>query len=145
MKIKGTGSHSLLDVEWDEIRSLILRRRLQILVHSNLYYHKDKPIIQDHVFDSWSQELVKLQKKYPQIAERVDYHYYFEKFDGSTGMDLPYLMPEIDSKAQQIAKMASPKKCGKKKKKIIDKQKSKCYSKNVLKKKSKKQLKESRN
>lgn len=123
--IKGTGPFSELGYEWTEIRSLILRRRLQMLVHSNLYYHQDHPLITDKQFDSWAKELVQLQSKYPEIASRVDYHKDFEDYDGSTGMDLPYTLPEIVAIANNLKSWN----------KVVDKKVQNNYSSSVLKNK----------
>ena len=71
------------------IEDLILRRRLQILVHSYLYYEMNTNIISDKQFDKWALELVKLQRDYPDIAKKVQYAEDFSDFDGSTGFDLP--------------------------------------------------------
>ena len=89
-KIRGTHNLTQVGVETDEIRSLILRRRLQILVHSCIYYELDSNLVSDRTWSTWAQELVKLQKKYPGIAKRVDYAQEFQDFDGSTGFNLPF-------------------------------------------------------
>lgn len=100
--ILGTAHLSAVGGEADPIRTLILRRRLQILIHSYLYYRLDESLITDEQWQTWADELVALQKKHPLICERVDYHDGFEDFDGSTGYHLPYTNPEIASKAHQI-------------------------------------------
>ena len=100
--IRGTYHLSMAGVETDDIRSLILRRRLQILIHSYIYYELDKNIVSDSTWSKWANELVELQNKYPLIAERVDYHKEFMDFDGSTGFDLPLRNPEISKKALAI-------------------------------------------
>lgn len=104
-KIRGTYNLTQVGVETDEIRSLILRRRLQILVHSCIYYELDSNLVSDRTWSTWAQELVKLQKKYPQIAERVDYAKEFKDFDGSTGFNLPTRNPEVMSKARYLLKL----------------------------------------
>lgn len=71
------------------IADLILRRRLQMLVHSYLYYNRDTNLVSDRQFDIWARELVQLQRYYPDIAAEVQYAEAFEGFDGSTGFDLP--------------------------------------------------------
>lgn len=100
--IRGNGHLSRRGIECNDIRNIITRRRIQILVHSCLYYDMDEPIIQDHVFDQWSQELVILQNKYPDIAKHCDYAKAFSDFDGSTGFDLPHHNLEIVNKARYI-------------------------------------------
>lgn len=97
--IRGTGKTKY---EWEGVRTLILRRRLQLLVHSYLYYRLDDPIITDAQYDLWAKELAQLQKENPRIASRVDYSREFRGFEGSTGFDLPYHYPEIENKALHI-------------------------------------------
>lgn len=101
-RIRGTHHLTQIGVEVDEIRSLILRRRLQLLVHSYIYYDLNENLISDDTWSRWARELVQLQAKYPNIARRVDYHEGFIGFDGSTGFDLPYRQPEITGKAQWL-------------------------------------------
>lgn len=76
-----------------KIAEKIQRRRLQILLHSYLYYELNTNLISDHTFDKWEGELVKLQKSYPDIAAQVDWAEAFEDWDGSTGAFLPYSNP----------------------------------------------------
>lgn len=98
-RIRGSYHLSMAGVECDEVRSRILQLRLMILVHSCLYYTYNQNLVSDYQWAEWGQELVKLQKQYPDIARRVDYHKDFQDFDPSTGFDLPYRNPEIMSKA----------------------------------------------
>lgn len=104
-RIRGTYYLSQAGVEADEVRALILRRRLQILVHSCIYYVFNENIILDSTWSDWARELTCLQKKYPFIASRVDYAQEFRDFDGSTGFDLPTRNPEIMKKAQYLLKL----------------------------------------
>lgn len=85
-----------------DIKEWIEQRRRQILVHSCLYYSMDASYIPDETFDRWSRELVELQEKYPDIAKKCVYHKYFKDFDGSSGFDLPYDLPEVRRKAIQL-------------------------------------------
>lgn len=85
-----------------EIQEIIQRRRLQLLVHSFLYYQMNENIIDDLTFDHWSKELVELTNEYPVLAERVIYHEKFKSFDGSSGFDLPYHDPKIQARALQL-------------------------------------------
>lgn len=101
-RIKGTYHLSKAGFEADEIRALILKRRLQILVHSCIYYHYNSSLVSDSQWQKWADELVVLQKKYPYIAKRVDYHKSFRNFDASTGFDLPITNQEILRKAKQL-------------------------------------------
>lgn len=67
----------------------IQQRRLQILVHSCLYYELDNSIVSDATWNKWAKELIQLQKENPEIAKKVKYNEAFEGFDGSTGFNLP--------------------------------------------------------
>lgn len=89
-------------VEAGEIRSLIQRRRLQLLVHAHIYYRMGDSLVSDKVWDEWAKKLVELQMEHPKIAERVDYHIAFKGFDGSTGFDLPIMDDDIKNKAEQL-------------------------------------------
>lgn len=82
-------TYELFDGKDLEVAELILRRRMQMLVHSYLYYDKDTNIISDRQFDEWGRELVKLQANYPNIANQVDYADAFADWDASTGFNLP--------------------------------------------------------
>jgi hypothetical protein len=77
------------------ITELINRRRMQMLVHSYLYYQLGESIISDYDFDYWAKELVDLQRDYPEESKQVRYYEEFKDFDGSSGFDLPYSMPNI--------------------------------------------------
>ena len=71
-----------------EPKEKIQQRRLQILVHSYIYYELNSNVISDSTWDKWAMELVHLQKDYPDIAGSVIYANIFNGFDGSTGYDL---------------------------------------------------------
>jgi hypothetical protein len=86
------------------ILELINRRQRQILVHSFLYYQLNTNIISDHTFDDWSKELADLMSEHPDIAKQSVYYEGFKSFDGSSGYDLPYHLPEIQSKGYQLLK-----------------------------------------
>ena len=51
-----------------KIAELILQRRLQMLVHSYIYYELNDNIISDNTWSKWAVELADLQNKYPEIA-----------------------------------------------------------------------------
>lgn len=78
-----------------KIAELILRRRLQMLVHSYIYYEKDDNIVSDQQWSKWAVELVQLQEKYPDIAEQVEWADAFEDWDASTGAFLPLKHPTV--------------------------------------------------
>lgn len=84
------------------IAELIQRRRLQMLIHSKLYYDMDTNLITDKQFDEWGRELVKLQRDYPNIAKRICYAEAFKDWDASTGAFLPLQDPWVIRKAQQL-------------------------------------------
>lgn len=73
----------------DEIKSLIKRRRGQMLVHSYLYYVKDEPIISDDQWQAWADELTQLQNDNPKLCKLKYFDKEFFDWDGSTGMHLP--------------------------------------------------------
>jgi hypothetical protein len=84
------------------IAELIQRRRLQILIHSKLYYDMDTNLITDRQFDEWGRELVQLQKDNPEIAKRICFAEAFKDWDASTGAFLPLQDPWVIRKAQQL-------------------------------------------
>jgi NAD-dependent DNA ligase adenylation domain len=85
-----------------DVRELIDRRRRQILVHSYLYYKRNTNIIDDATFDMWSKELADLQQQHPEIARTCVYADGFEEFDGSSGYDLPYHIPDVMNSAEKL-------------------------------------------
>lgn len=80
----------------------IQHRRLQMLVHSRIYYKLNNNIVDDATWAKWALDLVQFQQKYPQIAERVCFHKYFLNFDGSTGFNLPLDHSWVVRKAEQL-------------------------------------------
>lgn len=72
-----------------EVADTILRHRMQMLVHSYLYYEMDTNLISDRDFDMWGKELAQLQNEYPEIAAQVEYAEAFKDWDGTTGFHLP--------------------------------------------------------
>ena len=86
----------------DPVASKIQRRRYQILVHSLLYYELDINLVSDHQWQSWAQELVALQKQYPEASERVIFYEAFRKFDGSSGYHLPYKDHQVVTIASRL-------------------------------------------
>lgn len=87
-----------------QIASRIQRLRLNILVHSRLYYELNDNMISDKQFDGACRELVELQKNYPEIASQVIYADAFQNFDGTTGFDLPYNDEWVVNKVEQLRK-----------------------------------------
>ncbi len=86
----------------DEIKSLIQRRRFQILVHSCIYYVFGSSLISDNQWKDWAIELVELQKANSKIANQVKYAKEFKDFDPSTGYNLPIREDVIMSRALHL-------------------------------------------
>ena len=82
----------------------IKQRRYQMLVHSYLYYQLGDTVIDDYTFDRWAKELVQLQERYPNESKEADYYEEFKDFDGSSGFDLPYNMPNIQITSRLLLK-----------------------------------------
>lgn len=91
-------------MEEQTIAEKIKQRRRQMLVHSYLYYQLGTSIIDDFTFDRWARELVKLQADFPDIAATVEYHKDFIDFDGSSGFDLPFALPDIQRVGNRLLK-----------------------------------------
>jgi len=80
---------------------LIKRRRLQMLVHSCLYYSLNENIWTDHQYDAAAKELATLIKDHPNAySDRFDE--YFEGWDGSTGFHLPNRDPWVFGMANKL-------------------------------------------
>jgi len=84
------------------IQDKIKQRRLQILVHSCIYYEFDTNIISDNQWSNWAWELVKLQQTYPEESQEVEWADAFSDFNGSTGMDLPLNDEWVRNKAMEL-------------------------------------------
>ncbi|MDQ0976657.1 hypothetical protein QFZ31_006709 [Neobacillus niacini] len=85
------------------------RRQRQILVHSFLYYQLNESIISDHTFDQWSKELAKWIKENPDQFKMTVYYDGFKEFDGSSGYDLPYSIPDIQNTGYKLLKIHAEK------------------------------------
>ena len=66
----------------------ILQRRLQMIVHSYIYYVLNDNIVSDAVWMRWAKELEKMQKEHPEEAKKVKFAGLFSDWDGSTGFHL---------------------------------------------------------
>ena len=82
----------------------IQQRRLQMLVHSYIYYVLGENIVPDYKWSSWAINLAQLQEIHPDIAESVCYADAFKDWDGSTGAFLPLDDPWIENKAIYLLK-----------------------------------------
>ena len=85
-----------------EIKSLIQHRRLQVLIHSCIYYELNESIVSDSTWSKWALELETLQKQNPKISKQVIYAEAFENFDHSTGCNLPLKDPWVVAKAKWL-------------------------------------------
>ena len=70
-------TYELFEGEELKIAEKIQQRRLQMLVHSCIYYEMDQNIITDKKWDEWARELVRLQHDYPDISKQVMWHEVF--------------------------------------------------------------------
>lgn len=86
------------------IAELIQQRRLQMLVHSCLYYEMNTTKIDDATWDKWARELRALQEQYPDIAKQVIWYDAFKDWDASTGAFLPLKDTWVMRKARQLSK-----------------------------------------
>lgn len=84
------------------IAELIQRRRYQILVNSLLYYELDTTMMEDSRWAELAQDLVRLQREHPEIAEQVIFADAFRDFDGSTGFNLPFKDDQIIQIAARV-------------------------------------------
>lgn len=93
-----------------KIAEKIQQRRLQMLVHSYIYYRMDDNIVTDHQWSAWAVELAELQNKYPDIEKQVPFRKGFEDWDGSSGAFLPLNEPWIKTKARNLLELPEEKK-----------------------------------
>lgn len=89
----------------EEVKSLIERRRKQLLVHSVIYYRMNETLVSDQIWAKWALELEDLTKKYPEIAQDAFLAEEFKDFDHSTGYNLPLEMPWAVAKAYWLVEM----------------------------------------
>ena len=87
-----------------KIAELIKRRRLQILIHSCIYYEFNQNLVTDTQWSTWALELEQLQNKYPDIAKQVIWADAFQDFDHSTGYNLPLRDPWVVGRARWLLK-----------------------------------------
>jgi hypothetical protein len=88
-----------------EFLEWINRRERQLLVHSFLYYQLNENIISDHTFDKWSKELAQAIIEHPETFNKSVYAEGFKDFDGSSGYDLPFHLPEIQNAGYKMLKL----------------------------------------
>ena len=92
--------------EKEQIAELIKRRRLQLLIHSCIYYEYNTNLVSDSQWATWAIELEELQVKYPKIAEQVIWAEAFKDFDHSTGYNLPTRGPWVMGRAKWMMECA---------------------------------------
>lgn len=85
-----------------QVAELIQQRRLQMLVHSCLYYELDTNLISDKTWGDWAKELAQLQVDYPSISSQVIWADAFKDWDGTTGAFLPLHDDWVMQKAHQL-------------------------------------------
>lgn len=93
-----------------QIAELIQRRRLQLLVHSCIYYAYNGNLVTDDTWTKWALELERLQAQYPEIASKVRWAEVFKVFNHSTGYNLPFEEIGIRSKAIQLLRYSEKRK-----------------------------------
>ena len=87
---------SFLEEDTDDkasIKALIKRRRLNMLIHSAIYYDLNTQIITDDLWQKWADELQKLQEDNPDCMKIDCWDSEFEDWDGATGAHLPHRHP----------------------------------------------------
>ena len=82
-------TYDLFSDEELKIAEKIQQRRLQLLIHSCIYYELNQNVISDKKWDEWARELVRLQHDYPDISKQVMWYNAFKDWDASTGAFLP--------------------------------------------------------
>lgn len=77
------------------INEKIQQRRIQMLLHSRIYYELGENIVSDFKFNEWAHELVDLQRDYPDVAKEVIWAEAFEGWTGDSGSQLPLNDPWV--------------------------------------------------
>jgi hypothetical protein len=76
----------------------IRQRRIQMLVHSYIYYHMDDNIVSDDKWQQWADELTELQKRKQNIGF---YDKEFADWSGASGAFLPF-DPWVKERAKKL-------------------------------------------
>lgn len=95
-------TYKIFEGEQLKIAEKIQQRRLQILIHSCIYYEMNQNIISDKKWDEWARELKKLQEDYPEISRQVEWYAAFIDWDASTGAFLPLKDEWVVKKAKWL-------------------------------------------
>jgi hypothetical protein len=76
----------------------IRQRRIQMLVHSYIYYHMDSNVVSDDKWQQWADELTELQKSKQNIGF---YDEAFADWTGASGAFLPF-DPWVKERAKKL-------------------------------------------
>lgn len=102
---------NLFEQSTNNIKSEILRRRKQILVHSCLYYQYNTNLIEDWQYDKIARRLAELQIAHPDISNNLGYHDKDFKGFGEdhcySGFNLPRSSPEVVATAERLIYITS--------------------------------------
>lgn len=112
VKKKAVSAPLVREKEDQDIIDLIKRTRLQLLVHSYIYYRLNENVISDYQFDMLSKRLVDLQEANPELSKEVEWAEAFEDWDGSTGFNLPLGDSWVQNKGNYILKLSKENKDG---------------------------------
>lgn len=94
--------YEMFNSEELKIAEKIQQRRLQMIVHSAIYYVFNDNIVSDSKWSQWGRELKDLQEKYPDIASKVILAEAFKNWDASTGFNLPIHEDWVTKRAIQL-------------------------------------------
>ena len=94
--------YEMFNSEELKIAEKIQQRRLQMIVHSAVYYVFNDNIVSDSKWSQWGRELKDLQEKYPDIASKVIFAEAFKDWDASTGFNLPIHDNWVTKRAIQL-------------------------------------------
>jgi hypothetical protein len=95
-------TYAIFSGEELKIAEKIQQRRLQLLIHSCIYYEMNQNLITDKKWDEWARELKKLQDEYPEISRQVEWYAAFIDWDASTGAFLPLKNEWVVKKAKWL-------------------------------------------
>lgn len=98
----GVKLYDIFDGVQLKVAQKIQQRRLQMLVHSAIYYVFNESIISDSTWSEWGLELKDLQERYPDISDKVIFAEAFQNWDASTGFNLPLHDEWVLNKAKQL-------------------------------------------
>ena len=91
----------------ESVRELIQRRRLQLLIHSCIYYEYNESLVTDEQWKNWAVELEVLQKEYKAESELAPWADAFREFDHSTGFNLQTTDPWVMGTARWIFRISA--------------------------------------